>query len=173
MLHHTTKYDGTIHYRFPVDVVHESGDVIVVYRAHGVRMHSYRGTFSSDWHSLFFFYADRYHNVAVAWMPDWTPRLHYVNIATPASWADGTLSAVDLDLDLILQARDGQIILDDEDEFQEHIDVFGYPQHLVRTCRNETSRIEQAMKERRGVFSDAAFEWRPGDDVDPLMLMPV
>lgn len=61
----------------------------------------------------------------------------YVDITTVPSWEGSTMRAVDLDLD-VLRAASGRTWVDDEDEFAEHRQVFGYPDDVVseasRTC---------------------------------------
>ena len=173
ILHHTTKYDGSLHYRFPARIVARSEEVIVIYRGPGVEFTSYRGTKISETHILVFFYRSRYHNVAIAWKGDWTPHMHYVNVASPATWDNTTVSAVDLDLDVIRFARNGQIVIDDEDEFEQHIEHFGYPGDLVDTCRTEVKKIHRAMGLRRGILSDRVFDWRPGAALAEELLAPL
>jgi protein associated with RNAse G/E len=165
MLHHTTKYDGSLHYRFPTQLVSRKPDTLVLYRGPEVELESYRGSFPARMHSLFFFHRSRYYNASVSWSAEWVPHMHYVNIATPAEWDDRTVSAVDLDLDIIRRARNGEIIIDDEEEFERHIDLFGYPKKLVSRCRNELGRLHAAMKERKGMLSDALYRWRPGQRI--------
>ncbi len=55
----------------------------------------------------------------------------YCDIATPPQWTHpGEVTMVDLDLDVI-RRRDGQVLLDDEDEFAEHQVRYGYPAELI------------------------------------------
>ncbi len=162
ILHHTTKYDGSLHYRFPARVAHREDDVLVVYRGPGVELESYRGAMVSDRRMLIFFYAHRYHNVVISWDADWTPHMHYVNIASPAEWDEERVTAIDLDLDVVRPARDGVVYVDDEEEFETHIDLFSYPEALVSTCRSELSAVVKEMSDRTGLYSDEVFDWRPG-----------
>ena len=172
IIHHTTKYDGTIHYRFPVDVVAESNETIAVYRKPGVRYKSYRGEGLAENHLLILFYKNRHHNVVVSWSAEWIPEMHYLNITSPAVWDDRSVTAIDLDLDLIRRAT-GEVFVDDEDEFESHIERFHYPNELVDQCRDELSRLQVAMRERRGILSDRIFEWRPSSSPDDAMLVAV
>lgn len=172
IIHHTTKYDGSIHYRYPVEIIAQTDTAIAVFVAANVPLHSYRGDFRTTMHILQLFFADVYHNISIAWEYDWSPRMHYVNIATPATWNDGRVTAIDLDLDLILKPETDKIILDDEDEFTAHIDRFGYPDELIRRCRAEVDRLWPAMEARTGVFGHDIFHWRPEDDLDPASLIP-
>ena len=172
ILHHTRKYDGSLHYRFQSEIVYNGSDTLVTYRGPGIAMESYRGDMTADGQLLLFYYANRYHNTIIMWQADWTPLAQYVNIATPAEWDKQTVSAVDLDLDLIREARNAEIMVDDEDEFEEHIELFSYPQELVRTCRSELDKLIEVMRLRQGVFSDAIYEWRPGMLIDGELVVP-
>ena len=160
IIHHTTKYDGTIHYRYQVEVVAESKETIALYRKPGVEVESYRGKGVGQNHMLILFYKNRYHNVVISWNADWLPDMHYLNITSPAEWDTRSVSSVDLDLDLIRRAT-GEVFVDDEDEFEQHIDRFHYPKELVDRCRGELARLQVAMQERRGILSDRIFDWRP------------
>lgn len=64
----------------------------------------------------------------------------YVDIVRPATWSDGQVTMVDLDLDVV-QRRDGSVYLDDEDEFIEHQRTLAYPAHLVEGARAAAARV--------------------------------
>ena len=55
----------------------------------------------------------------------------YVDMTTPAVWDGSQVTMVDLDLDVVL-GRDGELLLDDEDEFDEHRVTLGYPRTWSR-----------------------------------------
>ena len=170
LIHDSTKYDGSLHYRYPVEVISQSENHLAVYRGPEVRLESYRGVFNSGFQALSIYFANAYYNVTVAWQPDWEPRMHYVNIATPASWNAERIQWTDMDLDLIIRAENGEIIIDDEDEFDEHIVKFTYPKPLIDTCRNELEKIHAAMVRRDGIFDREIFDWRPGALLRPEFL---
>ena len=171
--HHTTKYDGSLHYQFDAEIVESSENAIVIYRGTGVKVRSYRGELLSETQLVVFFYGDRYHNVVIVWNSDWTPKMHYVNIALPARWNGERVSAVDMDLDIVRKASTGEMFVDDEDEFAQHIDKFGYSDDLIEKCRSEVTRIQGAMKGRQGIFSDEIFRWRPGAAISRHLMKPL
>ena len=162
MLFHSTKYDGSLHYRFEVDVVHEEPGFIAVYTATGVPMVSYRGSWPAKNHMLGLYWPDRPWNLLVSWTPPWVPRSHYVNIATPATWSDGVLRCCDLDLDLILPHGKEEVVLDDEDEFDLHRAKWAYPDDLVAQCRASCDEITAAMLRPEPLFDGRLLAWRPG-----------
>jgi hypothetical protein len=72
----------------------------------------------------------------------------YADVATRATWAGTEVRAVDLDLDVV-RMPDGQVQVEDEDEFAEHAVAFAYPARVVRaaeaTCRLLQKALDQAQ----------------------------
>lgn len=52
---HSTKYDGSIHYRYEMTLVREEADLLVLYGAPGTPLESYRGQFLAPYHALEFY----------------------------------------------------------------------------------------------------------------------
>lgn len=75
----------------------------------------------------------------------------YVDIATEPEWSDGTVTAVDLDLDVV-RGRTGRVWVDDEDEFAEHRVRFGYPDHVVRAATESCAEVQAAVVARRAPY---------------------
>jgi len=163
MITDTKKYDGSLHYRFPVTVVTSSPTTLALYRHPKTEMESYRGRVRSDTHLLEIFFADRHHNVLFMWEEDWKPKLLYVNVATPATWDGVSVTAIDMDLDLLKWPGKPDIVLDDEDEFREHSKLYGYPEDLVAICETEVETLRDLIARGEGVFAERGFEWRPGE----------
>lgn len=170
MIHHTTKYNSDIHYCFETELIYESENTLAVYTPSDTPLKSYRGEFNTHTHILMFYFRDRLHNIHIHWNPDWTPRMHYVNIASKADWNKEKVSAIDLDLDLIRFFNSDEIILDDEDEFEENSGRYCYPADLIDRCRTEAVNIRTKMSSRRGIWSDEIFKWRPGEGINDNIL---
>jgi protein associated with RNAse G/E len=158
---HSTKYDGSLHYRYMASVVHQEQGQLMLYQSPGMPIDCYRGQLTTQYHSLGVFWPNRFYNLEVVWHPDWRPHEHYVNIATPASWDDGTLRFVDLDLDVIWRADSGEVILDDEDEFELHQARFGYPRDLIEQARHNGEEVRRLMTCHTYPFDGSLFAWRP------------
>ncbi len=158
---HSTKYDGSLHYHYQTRVVREEPNLLVLYGAPGTPLDSYRGQFPAQNHTLEFYWSDRFYNLSVNWYADWRPRTHYVNIATPASWPNGTLHFIDLDLDVIWRAASGEVILDDEDEFAIHQVRFGYPPDLIAQAWRTREEVCAMIAERAYPFDGSLHAWRP------------
>src|SRR5205823_3212754 len=73
---HSTKYDGSLHYRYPTVVVQQDPDLLVLYGAYGIPLDSYRGQFPAIHHMLEFYWSERYYNLNIMWNRDWQPRSH-------------------------------------------------------------------------------------------------
>ena len=170
MNHHTTKYDNSLHYLFETEVLYQSERTLVAFTPCGVFLESYRGKFKLRSNILMFFFKDHNYNVHIHWNQDWSPRMHYVNIASKASWDDKKITAIDLDLDLIRFSGADEVILDDEDEFLEHSKLYKYPKDLIEMCWKEIDTLRNEMFLRQGLWSDEIFNWRPGKSLSDFNL---
>ncbi len=82
----------------------------------------------------------------------------YVDVITPAVWDRETVHMVDLDLDVIRRSN-GLVEIDDEDEFEEHRVLFGYPDHVVDKARTEAARLAIAVEMRTEPFGTLGEQW--------------
>jgi hypothetical protein len=83
----------------------------------------------------------------------------YVDITTTAIWkTESHLVVVDLDLDVI-RYRDGRTELVDEDEFEEHRVVLGYPVDVVDQARATAEEMLSLVAGRREPFDEVGRRW--------------
>ena len=83
----------------------------------------------------------------------------YVDVTTPAVWnSDAHVTVIDLDLDIVLR-RDGHLYLDDEDEFEDHLVEYAYPEDLIRSARRTASELMDAVAARREPFGEVGQMW--------------
>ncbi|WP_162599884.1 DUF402 domain-containing protein [Nocardioides solisilvae] len=82
----------------------------------------------------------------------------YVDVTTPATWDGGTLRAVDLDLD-VLAGDDGRVLVDDEDEFDEHRVALGYPDEVVEAARAGCAAVLAAVRGGHPPYDGAHRRW--------------
>ena len=75
----------------------------------------------------------------------------YVDMTTPPVWDGSTVRAVDLDLDVI-RGREGDVVVDDEDEFAEHRVSLGYPADVVSGAMASCDRVNAAVRDRKPPF---------------------
>lgn len=157
----STKYDGSIHYRYGTTLVREEPNLLMLYLAPGTPIESYRGAMIATQHNLQLYWSDRHYNLHISWHADWRPRNHYINVATPATWAGGQLQFIDLDLDVIWRSQTGEVLLDDEDEFEVHQVRFGYPADLIEQCRRASAEVIDLIARRVYPFDGSLYAWRP------------
>jgi hypothetical protein len=84
---------------------------------------------------------------------------HFVDIATPPVWVgDNRYEMIDLDLDVAVRI-DGEVVIEDEDEFQLHQVIYGYPREMIDRARSETDLIVDALRRREEPFFEVADSW--------------
>ncbi len=82
----------------------------------------------------------------------------YVDIVTPPTIEDTTITMVDLDLDVIRNA-DGTVYVDDEDEFAEHRVTLGYPERWIDQARVTAARIALRLEGPGEPFGSVTEHW--------------
>jgi hypothetical protein len=163
---HSTKYDGSLHYRYPVELVDQSADRLVTYFEPGSPVESYRGSWSGTKHILTIFWHQLPYVLHVRWDDARQPEFLYVDIATDTRWGDGTVRYIDLDLDLIRRAGSSTIELDDEDEFEDHQTKWNYPAELVQDCWSAVKTVRGLLETGKPPFAFSMFDWTRGKPLD-------
>jgi len=82
----------------------------------------------------------------------------YVDMTTPPVWDGPTVRAVDLDLDVI-RMQSGWVVVDDEDEFEEHQVRYGYPAEVVSLALATKDTVLEAVRSRAWPFDGTAAPW--------------
>ncbi|MEU4236606.1 DUF402 domain-containing protein [Actinoplanes sp. NPDC026619] len=101
--------------------------------------------------------------VAGWWIASWNGEGHrnvavYVDVTTEPVRVDGLVEAVDLDLDVI-RLRDGGVELLDEDEFEEHQVLYGYPAEVITQARASADELLEMIAQRHEPFGEAGDAW--------------
>jgi uncharacterized protein len=122
--------------------------LVTEYRAR-TPIYTSRGEFRSPYDSRVYFWRDRWFNVFRLSRPGCSLALWYCNITTPPTLEGGELNYVDLDLDVAVRP-DGFIELLDQDEFDLHQRMYGYPDEVIQEA--ERAAEEVAEMARRGSF---------------------
>jgi hypothetical protein len=165
------KWGGGRHYEFSMSRLGED--------EHGVWLGAPAGTTirrpgaefpaSTDWVTCF--------ARAAGWTASFYPRdqqdiAAYVDITTPPSWSRDddlgldVVSMVDLDLDIVLLAN-GELLIDDEDEFEEHRHSLGYPAEIVTLAQSTSKAVFDALAAGAEPFGGVGRRWL-ADYVDAL-----
>jgi predicted RNA-binding protein associated with RNAse of E/G family len=82
----------------------------------------------------------------------------YIDVTDLPRIVDGTIQAVDLDLDVIAW-RDGRVEVVDRDEFEEHQELLGYPADVVVGAEQTAAWLETEVRGGRAPFDGVAQDW--------------
>jgi len=162
MLLHSTKYDGSLHYRYAVREVERTAWRLVTYSSPGQAVESHRGPRTGTRNLLSFFVLDQPFVAHIGWDAAWQPLYVYVDISTATSWTADTVGYIDLDLDVIQSHGASAVVLDDEDEFDDRRVRWSYPEPLVQECWAAVAQVRSHFAQGLRPFSAAMFDWRPG-----------
>lgn len=83
---------------------------------------------------------------------------HFLDIIMPAELKGGRIEMVDLDLDVV-RKRDGEVYIDDEDEFLEHQKLYGYPDWVIDKARTTAADRYLAMTRLDEPFDTVCRYW--------------
>jgi protein associated with RNAse G/E len=155
ILIHSTKYDGSLHNRFVARLIEVADGVVTVAVDEGTPFEGYRGAGRIHTGFTGLYFTDRWYNVYRNERP--TQRsgiVTYANVATPAVLDGDVLRWIDLDLDVMV-LRDGTVLLDDEDEFEDHSVRWSYPADIVERARRSSVELLDLARLRRTPFDHA------------------
>jgi hypothetical protein len=79
----------------------------------------------------------------------------YVDVTTVPVWSGDTVTAVDLDLDVV-RGWAGRTWVDDEDEFADHRTRLGYPDDVVTTALASCETVLAAVRREEAPYDRAA-----------------
>jgi len=82
----------------------------------------------------------------------------YVDMTTVPVWDGRTIRAVDLDLDVIEQL-DRSVVVDDQDEFDEHRVELAYPREIVDLATATRDIVLIAVRDKHPPFDGSAAPW--------------
>ena len=150
---HSCKHDGRVRRRWPARVSRREGPLVVLDAVfeHEVR-HPLIGTIEAGTHSAEFFWTDRWYSVFRFQTPAGRLLRFYCNVNTPARLEGGVLSFVDLDVDVLVEPDYSYVILD-EDEFELHAKLYGYPQDYRGHVRRALEELVRLIESREFPFS--------------------
>ncbi|WGW13859.1 DUF402 domain-containing protein [Saxibacter everestensis] len=86
----------------------------------------------------------------------------YCDIGTVPQWRAGPggdeVTMVDLDLDIIARS-DGKLFIDDEDEFIDHQELYGYPDDVIAAARTSADDLLSAVSKNAEPFRSHYVRW--------------
>lgn len=86
--------------------------------------------------------------------------LVYIDLAWDVRWQDAAPSAIDMDLDVV-RTPDGDVRVEDEDEWAEHRAALAYPSHVVTRLEHRAGDLRDRVAASTAPFDQAtADRWR-------------
>jgi hypothetical protein len=152
-----TKWGGGAHWEFPVTFLGDDDLGAWCVAPAGIWLERPGAAFASAFAWVLLFPRDRPWAASYYDSPE-QPIAVYVDVATPAVWDGPHVTMVDLDLDVI-RTRDGAVLLDDEDEFDEHRVTLGYPADVVALARRTADELMTAAVTGHEPFGGAGSRW--------------
>jgi uncharacterized protein len=150
---HSCKHDGRIRRRWPARVARREGTLILLDAVFSEEVrHPLLGTIETGTHSIEYFWTDRWYSVYRFQTPDGRLLRFYCNINTPARLASGVLSFVDLDVDVLVEPDFSYRVLD-EDEFERHAELYGYPESYRERVAQALAELVRLIGSRQFPFS--------------------
>jgi protein associated with RNAse G/E len=80
-------------------------------------------------------------------------------MTTPPVWDGDDLTMVDLDLDVILLRDERGLVLDDQDEFEQHQVELGYPPEIISLAEDSADRVWAAIAAGEAPYDGTADHW--------------
>jgi protein associated with RNAse G/E len=164
LLLHSRKYDGSLHYRYPVRVVQASAQRLITYAEPVGSVESYRGCSAAVKNLLSVFWVGRDYVLHFRWDAQWRAEGIYVDIAMDTGWTEASVGYVDMDLDVVVPC-DEALRLEDEDEFEIHRLKWSYPEDVVRRCWRAVEEVQGLLATGQEPFNRKLFGWRVGGQI--------
>ncbi len=146
------KHDGRVHRSWPARVARREGSLIVLdaFFAEEIR-HTLIGTIEAGTLSTEFFWTDRWYSVFRFQTPEGRLLKFYCNVNTPPTFESGILTFVDLDVDVLVQPDYSYEVLD-EDEFERHAALYGYPETYRCNVKEALDELRHLIESRQFPF---------------------
>ncbi|HEX7317840.1 MAG TPA: DUF402 domain-containing protein [Pyrinomonadaceae bacterium] len=147
------KYDGRVHRSWPARLARLEGSLIILdaFFAEEIK-HSLIGTIEAGTLSTEFFWTDRWYSVFRFQAPGGGLLKFYCNINTPPTLDAGSLTFVDLDVDVLVQPDYSFEVLD-EDEFEHHAELYGYPESYRLSVKEALDELRHLIENRQFPFN--------------------
>ena len=146
------KYDGTEHRRWEANLVEQKESLIVLEGVfEGEVDHHLMGRINSGTRSVEYYWRDRYYNVFRLTEPAGAFRSFYCNISTPAELADGVLTYVDLDIDVLVEPDFSYRVID-LDDFEANVVAHCYPKEIQARVHDALAELTTLIETRQFPF---------------------
>jgi protein associated with RNAse G/E len=152
----TFKYDGSRHRRWSASLLSQENDLLVLDACFNEEIrHDLLGTIEAGTISLEYYWFDRWYNVFRFSDPLGTLRNFYCNINVPPAFDGKTLSYVDLDIDVLVEADFSYRVLD-LDEFEQNSARYKYPDDIKQNAKRGLADLVNLIEAREFPFNAVA-----------------
>ena len=135
------KHNGAEHRRWNATLSRREGDLIVLDAEFDVDVsHESLGEIKRTTKTVEYYWFNRWYNVFRFLKDDGSTRLWYCNINTPPELNGGTLTYIDLDIDILVQPDFSFQVLD-EDEFETNAGLYGYSPEEKISARSAVDEL--------------------------------
>lgn len=150
------KHDGSLHRTWSMAFVMEANNkrTIAVTNKTWVTEADGRKWYTRE-PAICFFYPDHWFNIIC--MMRKTGVYYYCNLASPAIYDGEALKHIDYDLDVKVYP-DGNVVLLDEDEYEQHAREMGYSNDIQRILNDELKELYRWIDEKRTPFDPQEME---------------
>lgn len=149
----TYKYDGREHRRWEAQISEHHDQLLVLDAKFSEEInHPLLGIIEHGTVSIEYYWLDRWYNIFRFLKPNGDLRNFYCNVNVPPSFSKGTLSYIDLDIDVLVEADLTYTVLD-EDEFAANTLRFNYPSEIQRQAYQALEELIQLIKLRSYPFN--------------------
>jgi protein associated with RNAse G/E len=150
------KYDGTEHRRWSGRVARCDRSLLIVEAEFEEDVqHHLLGEIQHGTRTVEYYWLDRWYNVFRFLKADGSTRLYYCNVNTPPTFADGILSYVDLDIDILVQPDLSYQVLDLE-EFAANAASYGYSEELKQQAPAAVDELISLIEKREFPFGEVS-----------------
>lgn len=146
------KKDGTEYRRWNAKLSHREGDLIILNAEFEVDVsHELLGQIKRSTKTVEYYWLNRWYNVFRFLKDDGSTRLWYCNINAPPEFNGGTLSYIDLDIDILVQPDFSFQVLD-EDEFEINAKRYGYSAKVKSGAHGAVQELMVMIEQRQFPF---------------------
>jgi len=146
------KHNGAEHRRWNATLSRREGDLIVLDAEFDVDVsHESLGEIKRTTKTVEYYWFNRWYNVFRFLKDDCSTRLWYCNINTPPELNGGTLTYIDLDIDILVQPDFSFQVLD-EAEFETNAGLYGYSDEEKSNTRSAVNELIAMIEQRHFPF---------------------
>jgi protein associated with RNAse G/E len=147
------KYDGVEHRRWRATLSRRDNSLLILDAQFEDEVeHDLLGRIGRGTRTVEYYWLDRWYNVFRFLETDGSTRLHYCNVNMPPVLSDGTLTYIDLDIDILVQPDFSYQVLDLE-EFEANAVRFEYPERVKAETHAAVDELISLIETRQFPFS--------------------